>query len=413
MGKLTATEIKGAKPKDRAYTLSDGQGLSLHITPKNQKWWRFRYTFNGNAKMISLGTYPEVPLAKARKYLSEAREKVATGIDPSSERKAEKEATLEKETKNKNTFKLVAEIYLHDKQDTPIKGRLPNDAYMKRLFRAFERDVYPSIGDVAIANVTDEQIEEIIETIKKRGAIETASRIFAQISAVFTYGMKHKNKNKKRYCNTNPCSLLDINFEYETKSYPILEKPEAIGLLLNAIDDYTGDYLIKMALTLAPHIAVRPANIRFAEWDEIDFENALWKIPASKMKTNKDHIVPLSTRAMEILQEVYSFSSDAKYIFHSPRSKTSTMSDASMINALRRMGYSKDEIVVHSFRAMFSTICNEHEFAREEVIEVQLAHSVGSKSSRTYNRAKYLPERRELMQRWSDFLDSSKEGINK
>ena len=276
---------------------------------------------------------------------------------------------------------------------------------MKRLFRAFERDVYPTIGKVPIAEVTEDQIEDIIDSIKSRGAIESASRIFAQISRVFSYGMKNKDNNRTRYCKSNPCELLEIDFEYETKNYPIIEKPKEIGLLLNVIDDYSGDYLIRMALTLAPHVAVRPANIRFAQWEEINFEDALWTIPASKMKTNKDHLVPLSTQVIKILREVQELTADAKYIFHSPRSKTSTMSDASMINALRRMGYSKEEIVVHSFRAMFSTICNDKEFAREEVIEVQLAHTVGSKTSRAYNRAKYIEDRRVLMQEWSNYLE--------
>ncbi len=408
MSKLTDTQIKSAKPRDKAYQLNDGLGLSLHITSKNQRWWRYRYTFSGKAKMISLGTYPDTSLADARIKLHEAREKVAKSIDPSAERKAKKETKREEKAKSENTFEVVAEMYLHHKQYTPIKGRLPNDAYMKRLFRAFERDVYPLIGKIAITEVTEDQIEDAIVEIKNRGAIETASRIFAQISAVFTYGIKHKDTAKRRYCTFNPCTLLDINFEYETKSYPIIEKPEEIGHLLNAIEDYSGDYLIKMALLFAANVAVRPTNIRFAQWDEVDFENRLWKIPAVKMKTNKDHLIPLSTQSIKILEEVHKLTADAKYIFHSPRSKQSPLSDASMLNALRRLGYSKDEIVVHSFRAMFSTICNEREFARDEVIEVQLAHSVGSKVSRAYNRAKYLDERRELIQKWSDFLEEVK-----
>lgn len=402
---LTDPQIKNVELKDKAYQLNDGAGLSLYITPKGQKWWRYRYTFDGKAKLISLGTYPATSLAKARKKLYEARVKVADGIDPSAERKAEKEMKREEKAKKENTFKVVAEKYLQHKQNTPKKGRLPNDAYMKRLFRAFERDVYPSIGKIAITEVTEDQIEDIIEDIKNRGAIETASRIFAQISAVFTYGIKHKDTAKRRYCTSNPCILLEIEFEYETKSYPIIEKPKEIGHLLNSIEDYSGEYLIKMALLFASNVAVRPANIRFAQWDEIDFDNHLWKIPASKMKTNKDHLVPLSSQSTKMLKEVEKLTVDANYIFHSPRSKTSPMSDAAMLNALRRLGYSKDEIVVHSFRAMFSTISNEREFAREEVIEVQLAHSVGSKSAKAYNRAKYLNERRELMQKWSDFIE--------
>jgi len=408
MGKLTDTQLRGIKPKDKAYQLSDGLGLALHVTTKGQKWWRFRYTFNGKAKMISLGTYPEVSLSSARKKLLDVREMVASGIDPSSERKAEKEAKQIEDAKSEHTFKYVADLYLQQKENTPIKGRLPNDDYMKRLFRAFERDVYPSIGKIPITDVTDEQIEEVIEKIKTRGAIETASRIFAQINAVFTFGIKNKDKQRRRYCHNNPCTLLDLNFEYTPKSYPIIENPTEIGHLLNAIDNYTGDYLTRMALKLAPHVAVRPANLRFIQWNEIDFENNLWKIPASKMKTNQDHLVPLSTHAVEILKEVHELTADAKYIFHSPRTKTSPMSDATLLNALRRMGYSNDTIVVHSFRGMFSTICNERQFARSEVIEIQLAHSIGNKVSQAYNRAQYLNERIQLMQRWSDFLEGVK-----
>ncbi len=410
MSKLTDTQIKSAKPKDKAYQLNDGLGLSLHITPKGQKWWRYRYTFDGKAKMISLGTYPDTSLSKARGKLHEAREKVAIGIDPSAERKAEKEMKHEEKAKSENNFKVVADLYLEKKKSTPNKKtkRLPNEAYVDRLERAFKRDVYPFVGEIPVADVTDEQIEEVIEKIKDRGAIETASRIFAQISSVFVYGIKHKDANKRRYCTSNPCDLLEIEFPVVERNYPIIEKPEDIGHLLNAIDDYSGDYLIKMALLFAANVAVRPANIRFAQWDEIDFDSDLWKIPASKMKTNKDHLVPLSPQSIKILKEVRKLTADAKYIFHSLRSKQSTMSDATMLNALRRMGYSKDEIVVHSFRAMFSTICNERKYAREEVIEVQLAHSVGTKVSKTYNRAKYIDERKKLMQKWSDFLEEAR-----
>jgi len=396
--KLTATEVKNLKPKEKDYKVFDGLGLFLLVAKSGGKRWRLKYRYNNKEKVLALGLYPALSLADARKMASNYRTDIANGIDPSQVRKDKKVEVKAKEQVTINTFKKVAEDYLTQRNEL-------NEAYKTRLENAFSNDVYPFIKDTPITEIMPKDIIEIVKRVEQRGAIESAHRLFTQISRVFKYAVSNQIAER------NPCNDMDKNMILQStqkKNYPTITDPKQIGLLLNAIDEYSGDFTTKMALKLLPYVFVRPYNIRFAQWDEIDFKDRLWRIPAEKMKTKKDHIVPLTDTTIEILKEMYAFSSDAKYIFHSLRSKTSPMSDATLVNALRRMGYSKEEIVPHGFRAMFSTITHEKSPYNHEAIEAQLAHSVGSNVSQAYNRAMYLEDRKELMQWWSDFLDEAK-----
>jgi len=392
---LTAIEIKNAKLKDKEYKLSDGNGLYLLVTPSGGKLWRLKYRFEGKEKGISLGKYPVMSLSEARRERERLRNDISNKIDPAQVRKEEKNKVLIKETKKINTFEHVAKAYLEKRNEL-------NEAYLLRLQRAFKNDVFPFLNNRPIDEITPKDIINIVKRVEKRGAIESAHRLFTQINKVLKYAVSNQVLDR------NPCAEMDkseILKSHTRKNYPTITSPDKIKNLLLAIDEYTGDYTVKMALKLAPYVFVRPYNIRFAQWNEIDFIDKQWIIPKEKMKTKKEHIIPLSDTAVGILKEMYEYSADARYIFHSLRSKTAPMSDATLNNALRRLGYSKDELVVHGFRAMFSTITHEKSGFDHHVIELQLAHSVGSKVSQAYNRSLRLNERKELMKWWSDWLD--------
>ena len=392
---LTATEIKALKPKEKDYKVFDGQGLFLLVAKTGGKRWRLKYRYDNKEKVLALGIYPALTLADARKKAMTYREQIANGIDPAQERKDKKIQHKAKEKISVNTFEKMATDYLTQRNEL-------NEAYKTRLESAFSNDVYPFIGNKPVTEIIPKDIIDIVKLVESRGAIESAHRLFTQISRVFKYAVSNQ------WAERNPCNDMDKNMILQSptkRNYPTITDPKEIHYLLTAINEYTGDYTTKMALKLLPYVFVRPFNIRHAQWDEIDFKDRVWRIPASKMKTKKDHIIPLTDTTLSILKEMYAFSSEAKYIFHSLRSKTSTMSDATLVNALRRMGYSKEKIVPHGFRAMFSTIAHEKSPYSHEVIESQLAHSVGSSVSQAYNRAMYLDERKELMQWWSDYLD--------
>ncbi len=396
---LTDKYYKALEPKEKDYKVFDGGGLFMLVAKTGGKRWRLKYRFEGKEKILALGVYPEITLAKARKLREDYREQIANGINPAEQRKQNKRVLKMEEQREYNTFKTVSLQYLEKRNEL-------NEAYRERLKNSFKRNVYPFIGNTPIDEVEPIQIIDIVKRVERRGATESAHRLFTQLSKVFKYGVSNLLA-KRNICND--MDKKEILKSHTAKNYPTITNPKEIGTLLNLIDDYMGDYLVKMALTIAPYVFLRPNNLRFAQWSEIDFEARLWRIPAEKMKTKREHLIPLTDRTIEILKEVQLYSGEAAYIFHSMRSTTAPMSDATLNNALRRMGYSKDEIVTHGFRAMFSTIAHE-EGKSHEVIETQLAHSVGNAVSQAYNRAKYLEERKELMQWWSDYLDNLKQG---
>ncbi len=398
MANVTDRAIKALKPKEKDYKYFIEDGLFLLVAKTGGKRWRLKYRINNREKVLALGVYPDIKLKTAKKLKEEYREKIAIGIDPSQEKKKKKAELKAQDEVVTNTFKKVAKEYLAKRTDL-------NEAYLTRLENAFKNDVFPFFGSTPITDIEPIDIIKVVKRVQERGAIESAHRLFTQIGVVFKYGVS--NQMAKR----NPCSDMDKKMILKAKvknNYPTITDAKEIGTLLNLIDEYSGDYTTKMALKLLPYVFVRPFNIRHAEWDEIDFEDRLWKIPGSKMKTGKDLLIPLTDTTIGILKEMEEFSGDAKYIFHSLRNRTSPMSDATLVNALRRMGYSKEEIVPHGFRAMFSTIAHEKSGHSHHVIETQLAHSVGTSTSQAYNRALYLEDRKELMQWWSDYLDGVK-----
>jgi len=410
---LSDKAIKSAKSKDKDYKLQDGKGLFLLIAKSGGKRWRLRYKFEGKEKLLALGLYPEISLAIARKMREDYREQIAQGIDPSQERKKTKEMQKQKDVDDKSStlfsFKVLATALLDERLDKKDIG----EAHYKRTITAFKNDVFPFIGDKHIKDVSTNDIKTIVTTIAKRGATESSRKAYYAISKTFRTLVTRDNPDNPdtNYSITNPPATLDLEDlvgKLTKVHYPTITDDKGIKALLLNIDNYSGDISTRLALKMLPYVFVRPFNIRHAEWVEIDYKNKQWNIPASKMKTKNDLIVPLTDTVIKILKEIEPYSGDGKYIFPSLKSKTTPMSDGTLLGAIRRLGYSTNEFTPHGFRAMFSTIANEKQ-QKYEAIETQLAHSVGSKVSQAYNRAKYLPERVELMQWWSDYLDEIQE----
>ena len=407
---LNDKKIQGAKPKARDYKLTDGEGLFLLVAKTGGKRWRFKYRFDAKEKTIALGTYPAISLTQARKIKDEMREKVANGISPVDEKKAEKEKKVEEVAVKSFTFELLAEELLNEW----LSSEAISQSHYNRSKGAFDNYAYPLIGNIPVKDITVHDIKSVISVVVDKGANESARKLFYSLSKVFRIIVTRNNPQnpQKNYgIEINPCLSLDIGDfagAKSQKSYPTITDDAGIKTLLLAIEDYTGDFTTKQALRLIPYTALRSQNIRFAEWSEIDFENKRWNITAGKMKTRQDFTIPLTDTMIEILEEVKTLTWDCKYIFPSFRDRTRPMSNNTLLGAIRRLGYTKDEFVPHGFRSMFSTVLREKTKFKDELIEFSLAHSIGSKVSRAYNRADYLEQRKELMQWWSDYLDGVK-----
>ena len=393
---LSDKEVKAAKPKEKAYKIFDGGGLFLEVPPKQNKRWRIKYRIEGKEKMLSLGTYPTVSLKSARSKRETIKQLLDNGIDPSQQRKEKKEQAIQVQEESENTFEKSAKLYIEHLR--PER----NEKYWDSIESAFERDINPIIGTKNVNDVKAKDIINVLNHIQSRGAIETAHRLFTQISSVFKYGVSHG------FAERNPCNDMDKSHvlkQVTTKHYATITDNKQIGKLLYDINKYSGAYTVRMALKFAPYVAVRPYNLRYARWRDMDFESKLWRIPAEEMKTKQEHLIPLTDSMLNILNEIKNFSGDDEYIFPSDRHPNKPFSDTTFNKALKRMGYDSSKLVTHGFRAMFSTVANEQSGFRSEVIEVQLAHKIGNAVSRAYNRSQYLEERKELMQWWSDNLD--------
>ena len=402
---LTDKEIKASKPKEKEYKLFDGGGLYLSITAKGKKWWRLKYSFDGKEKRISLGVYPLVTLQEARKKREDLKYQISQGINPSSERKEEKEAIKKEATKTLYTFSYLSDTYFE--HILTLANPISENHYKKQVGR-ISNHCLPYIGDIPIIELTKNDILDIIGRIKSQGTHETARRVLALIKSILDYGVDRELLEYSVASSIKPSKEIGKKVE---KHYPIITDPKALKILLLALDDYSGDYATKQALRIMPHVALRAGNIRYAEWDEIDFEKRLWRIPSEKMKMKVEHIVPLTDTVLEILKETKNFSGYGKYVFPSIIHKDRPMSENTLNVALRRLGYTKEEMVSHSFRGIFSTILHEkiseHGFD-PLIIEMQLAHKEQNQVKAAYNHAKYMSDRIKLMRWWSAYLNKIK-----
>jgi integrase len=391
----TDTKIRNAKPKDKQFKLFDTDGLFLLVSPAGGKWWRFKYRFGGKEKLISLGTYPEVSLSQARARRDAARKQVADGIDPSLARKALKAA----KTQDANTFEVVAREW-HTKF-TP--SWTPGHA--ATIVRRLELNVFPWIGARPIIHIKAPELLMVLRRIESRGALETAHRVKIICGQVFRYAVATGRAERDPSAD-----LRGALPPVKPKHLSAITDPEKVAGLLRAIDDYVGSFVTKCALKLAPLLFVRPGELRQMEWSEIDLDAAEWNIPAEKMKNRQPHLVPLARQSVEVLRELYPLTGTGRYVFPSARTPRRPMSNNAVLAALRRMGFEKDEMSGHGFRAMARTILDEVLQIRPDFIEHQLAHAVRDPLGRAYNRTTHLPERRKMMQNWADYLDGLKAG---
>ena len=393
---LTATQIKQAKPKEKDYKLSDGGGLYLLVTKRSTKLWRLKYKFDGKEKLLALGAYPEITLIKARELRETNKQLIANGIDPNDLKKQTKELQKQEAINSQNTFKNIAIERLEK-----IKDDISEPHY-KRMYRGFVNDVFPYIGEKPLDEVEASDIIIILQNMLKRGVKNSAQKVYQSVNKTFKWSVANGLARR------NPCADIEVSEiigKPQEVHYPTITDDTGIKNLLTSIKEYKGELSTKYALLMLAYTFVRPSNVRLALWEEIDLNAKQWVIPAKKMKTRDEFIVPLSDTLIELLKEVQQYSSDSPYLFPSTKSKTTPLSDGALLGAIRRMGYSKEEFTPHGFRAMFSTIAHEKNPFKYDVIETQLAHSVGNSVSQAYNRAKYLDERVELMQWWSNYLD--------
>ena len=392
---LTDTKARNAKPKDKQYKIFDTDGLFLLVAPSGGRWWRFKYRFGGKEKLMSLGTYPEISLLEARGKRDKARKQVANGIDPMQIRKDKKAAKIKKES----TFEVVAREW-HVKF-MPTWSKKHSDTIISRL----ENNVFPWIGQQPINEIKAPDLLMVLRRIESRGALESAHRVKGICGQVFRYAISTGRAER------DPAADLKGALPpVKPKHHAAITEPEKLGGLLRAIDGYEGSFIMRCALKLAPLLFVRPGELRKMEWSEIDFDAAEWNIPAEKMKMDQPHLVPLARQSLKILEELHALTGSGKYVFPSPRTLKRPMSDNGVLSALRRMGIEKDEMTGHGFRAMARTILDEVLQVRVDLIETQLAHAVRDPLGRAYNRTSFLPERREMMQTWADYLDGLKEG---
>lgn len=393
---LNDISIRNAKSKDKTYRLFDTGGLYLEVSPSGGKWWRFKYRFNDKEKRLSLGVYPDVSLKKARDRRDEARRLVADSVDPSVNRKTQKMIGAERAS---NTFEVIAREW-HAKKLSAMTTK-----HHFNIFRRLEMYVLPWLGNRPITEITAPELWSVVQRIENCGINDTAHRILQYCGQIFRHAIVTGRAERDITRD-----LQEALSHTKTRHRAAITDPKAVGDLLRAIDGYEGYIVTKCALRFAPLVFVRPGELRQAEWSEINFETAEWNIPAERMKMRESHLVPLSRQSLEILKELHALTHNSRYVFPCARGNSRPMSDNAVLAALRRMGYTKDEMTGHGFRAMARTILDEVLHVRPDFIEHQLAHAVKDPNGRAYNRTSHLPERRKMMQLWADYLEELKTG---
>ncbi|ERH73674.1 tyrosine-type recombinase/integrase [Serratia marcescens] len=384
---LTDIQIRRSKPQEKPYTLNDGQGLSLLINTDGSKGWRFRYRYAGKAKLMSFGTYPLVTLADAREKRGEARKQVANGIDPVAEKKAQK---LAQKLSVENSFEAISREWHTNKAD---RWTL---AYREEIMRTFEQDVFPYIGQRPIAEIKPLELLEVLRRIEKRGALEKTRKVRQRCGEVFRYAII---TGRAEY---NPApDLASALAVPKQKHHPFL-LAEELPYFVKDLEGYTGSIITKNAAKIVMLTGVRTQEMRFATWEEIDFERAIWEIPAERMKMRRPHIVPLSTQAVELLKQLHPITGHYPYIFIGRNNRRKPISKESVNQVIELLGY-KGRATGHGFRHTMSTILHEQGFD-SAWIEVQLAHVDKNGIRGTYNHAQYLEKRRDMLQWYADFI---------
>jgi integrase len=388
---LTVTEIKNAQPGK----YFDGGGLHLLVKPTGSKLWRFKYRVNGVEKLLALGSYPEVPLAEARKRHGDARALLAKEppVDPGAERAAAKAAT-------ENTFAAVAEDYLSKQVDRLAPRTVGKARWQLRDF------LNPHIGDKPIDKVTARDLLAALRRVEARGLTETAHKTKELAGRVFMYGIA------SGLCERNVAADLKLALKPRPNEHlAAITDPAEVGELLRAIKGYNGQPATHAALLLLPHVFLRQGELRSSRWAEIDFEAALWRIPGERMKMGREHLVPLSDQALAILTWLKEITGDGEYMFPAIGPKRRPLSNNTLGYALQGLGYSSDVHTPHGFRSTASTLLHELGYESRD-IELQLAHADSNKVRSIYNRSERIKERTRMMQAWSDYLDNLRDAGN-
>ena len=394
---LTDTALKKAKPGATPRKLTDGAGLYLLLNPNGSRWWRLDYRFAGKRKTLSMGTYPDTSLKVAREKRDEARQRLAVGVDPGAHRQAMKRLG---EQAAANTFASIAAewLTLHAARMAPVT--LDKARWM------LEELANPWLGPRPITEIDAPEMLMLLRRIEARGARDTAHRVRQRCSQIFRFAIA---TGRARHDPT--LDLRGALAPTVSQSHAAITDPRAMGELLRAIEGYRGNLVTCSALKLAPLVFVRPGELRRAEWSEIDFEQAQWRIPAAKMKMREEHVVPLSSQALAILRELQPLTGRGDYVFPGVLSAKRPISENTLNAALRRLGFEKDVMTPHGFRAMASTRLHELGYP-PDVIERQLAHAERNKVRAAYNRAQHLIERTAMMQAWADHLDGLRGGMS-
>ncbi len=386
---LSDTIIRAVKPRDRPYKLSDELGLFLLVTPRGGRWWRFKFRFDRKEQLLSLGVYPEVSLAQARKKRDSMRRDCKRGINPAAKRRAEKYSAG-------NSFEAIAREWF---------GKFSanwEESHSSKIIRRLELYIFPWIGARPIAKLGARDVLTCLQRVEAGAKLETAKRALQNCSRIFRYAIATGRADE------NPATHLMGALPPARQGHlAAITNPKDFGELLRAIESYNGSTVVRIALQLAPLVFVRPGELRAAEWSEMDFFKAEWHIPAMKMKMPTKHIVPLSRQAVSVLRDIHPLTGAGRYVFPSPRSSQRQLSAVALLAALRRMGYEQGTVTVHGFRSTASTLLNEQGKNRDW-IERQLAHGERDGVRAAYNYADYLPQRKIMMQEWADYLDGLK-----
>lgn len=392
---LNDTAVRLVKAGPKPQKLADGGGLYLFVTPAGGKCWRLKYRFAGVEKLLAIGQYPQVSLKDARERRDEAKKLLANGVDPSENKKAAKEATRDRAG---NSFEVIAREWFETKTGDMVPG------HRKRIIDRLEKDIFPWVGGKPVSAITPPEILSVVNRIVGRTAVETARRALGDVSRVFRYAVITGR------CPSDPTRDLRgaLPTQKEEEHFAAITDPKEFGDLLRAIDRYHGGLVVKSAMQLAPLLVVRPGELRNMEWAAVNMEAAEWRFFVTKTKVL--HIVPLARQAVEILRELRPLTAEGRFVFPNPRTPdgSRSISENAVLAALHNLGYAKGEVSGHGFRASFRTIGAEQLKFRIDFMEHQLAHAVRDPLGRAYNRAEFLPERREMMQIWADYLDELK-----
>lgn len=391
---LNTLDIKNAKPADRPYKKADGQGLTLLVQPDGGRFWRFRYRHAGKEQMLSFGQWPDVSLAEARQLREEARAKLRAGINPGAFRK---QARAQAMVSAGNTFRAVAEEWLEmHRADWRV-------SHMTRVESQLKNDILPAIGERPIADISPAEVLAIAKKIEKRDALDQARRALQRMTAIFGLAVRTLR------CDGNPARELTGVIKNRKVQHHAALTLDQLPDFLQRLDALTAGDETKAAMEMLILTAGRSGEVRGMCWSEIELEAKLWRVPAVRMKMDTDHLVPLSSQALAVLERMRPLTGTGTLVFPSPSRPRTPLTANALLMALRRMGYQTGEITMHGFRATFSTTMNELGY-NPDWIERALAHVPGDKIRAAYHRAQYLEERHQLLKAWADLIDSKRSG---